>query len=216
MYVHLSTERQVSEDDYNLFPVYFAYYMLSLYVASRIITFAFSRLKRASWSTASPSKRSNVVTYVLEIVVTSILLIITFTLGHSLLFDKYPTTTAQQLTDIELVYVIITALYLFELIYRHNTNLPLVIHHFVTVIFSCLVVEILKHDIRVSIPYTFTPTGVHVEEPQLVPSDALMSGMRLALLMTLHATTEQPTFIGEYSINIASLLLHVNNEVPIL
>lgn len=123
-------------DDYYLYPIWYIVYMLLFCLAGRAIGLVFSRLYPKAWKEMSYSKRANMVTYVLELIVTTMMLVSVLVDGLSLLFDAHPTTTPSQIRVLILVNAYMTLLYLYELIYRPNTNLPLFIHHVISILIS--------------------------------------------------------------------------------
>jgi len=185
-------------DDYYLFPFWFIFYLLGLHFAAKAIMacFNYSR-RRGQWRAMDNSKRTNVVVYILEIVITSALLVMILTNGHSLLFDSQPTTTNSQLMTLQLCLVLLTALYTFELIYRPITNFPLATHHVVTIILSALMIKLVVDHSVVVVSLKMDEGGHPIVNSSLKIDERIIILMRTALILSFHAITEQPTFIGK-------------------
>lgn len=118
----------------------------------------------------SPPKQRNVVTYFLEVPVTSAALALTLTYGADVvLFECSSPANAS------IGLLLIATLYVFELVYRIETGIPLLIHHVVSVLLLVVLAFSNKDD---------------------APSAEARVNQRFALLISLHASTEQLTFVG--------------------
>ena len=182
-------------DDYFLFPFWFIFYMLGLHFAGKVIGSAMSFVQPKRWGSTAYSKRTNVVTYVLELIMTSVLLFVTLINGGSLLVKDHPDTTEAQLKVLQFCLVALSGLYLFELIYRPETNLPLAIHHVITIVMCALMVQIFIDHARVA-EGLVQVDGQLVITSSLELSQVLLDVMRVAITISFHAITEQATFIG--------------------
>ena len=119
-------------------------------------------------------KQRNVITYIWQIIVTSIVLGITLAFGSQLLV-KDRIGSVVDYTDLRISFLLITTLYVFELSYRIRTGPSLIAHHLVTILLILLV--------------TFSGYDT-------APSIESKNVQRLGFLLSLHASTEQLTFIG--------------------
>ncbi|GAQ80091.1 hypothetical protein KFL_000460035 [Klebsormidium nitens] len=118
----------------------------------------------------SPLKQRNVATYFLEVLVTSAALALTLTYGSDVLL--YGRTGSP---NVRIGLLLIATLYVFELIYRNETGIPLLLHHLITVLLLVLLVFSSKDN---------------------APSAEARIVQRFGLLISLHASTEQLTFVG--------------------
>jgi len=148
------------------------------------------------WHSMKYSKRANVVVYILEIAITTALLITTMLNGHSLFFDSQPAITEEQLKPLQLCLVILCALYIFELIYRPITNIPLALHHIITLVMCAVMMKSLI-DHSVVVVSLSIENGHPVVSHALKMTSPMLNLMRVTIILSLHAITEQPTFLGK-------------------
>jgi hypothetical protein len=130
-----------------------------------------------TWRGASFAKlghvvQRNVVTYVLEIVVTSTALGLALLYGGDLLFHNR-IGTVENFANLRMVLLLVGTLYVFELCYRVRTGVPLTVHHLVTVA------------LQVMLTFSLYDSA---------PSVEARTALRVGLLVSLHACTEQVTF----------------------
>jgi hypothetical protein len=128
----------------------------------------------ATYRKLNALKQRNVVTYVLEILVTTAALILTLVYGSDLLFVG-KTGGLNDATNGRIGLLLIATLYVFELLYRNETGLPLILHHLITILLIVLLVFSNKDD---------------------SPSAESRAFTRFGMLISLHASTEQLTFVG--------------------
>lgn len=122
----------------------------------------------------------NVVTYIVETVITTAALILVLAWGSKTLFLGQALSTEEvKITSYSLV--LIATLYTCELLYRVETNLALATHHVVAVGYVII------------IQFTFYDSAPRVGYPSALE---LQEYVRVALLLALHAVTEQPSFIA--------------------
>ncbi|GAQ82811.1 hypothetical protein KFL_001250070 [Klebsormidium nitens] len=122
----------------------------------------------------SPLKQRNVATYLLEILVTSAALVLTLTYDADILFFGRIGTLANA-TNAGIGLLLVATLYVFELIYRNETGFPLMLHHLITIVLVVLLV---------------------FSNADNAPSTEARIAQRFSLLISLHASTEQLTFVG--------------------
>jgi hypothetical protein len=146
--------------------------LLTLWLLSIVIHTALNRVP--TYRKLNALKQRNVVTYVLEILVTTAALILTLVFGSDLLF-KGKTGGLSDATNGRIGLLLIATLYVFELLYRNETGLPLILHHLITILLIVLLVFSNKDD---------------------SPSAESRAFSRFGLLISLHASTEQLTFVG--------------------
>ena len=89
------------------------------------------------------SKQAKTITYVLELIVTTCVLVATLISGKTLLFDDHPTATHDQLKVLQLCLAAMSTLYGYELIYRPQTSIPLTMHHIITILISALMIKLV-------------------------------------------------------------------------
>ena len=124
-----------------------------------------------TFTNLSEDKKRNVVTYVLQTVVTTIALALQVHGGKDILFQMEDATTPERLDIMVLALILVGTLYIWELVYREKIGLPLLIHHIVTLLLIQTCVASLLD----------TGNMIYV---------------RYAILLGFHATTEQPTFVA--------------------
>ncbi|GAQ88100.1 hypothetical protein KFL_004000030 [Klebsormidium nitens] len=137
---------------------------------------AHSALRRRAppYRTLSALKQRNTATYLLEILVTSAALVLTLAYGGDVLFFGRSGSVAAA-TNARIGLLLIASLYVFELVYRNETGIPLMLHHVVTILLIVLLDFSSKDD---------------------APSAEARAFQRFGLLVSLHASTEQLTFVG--------------------
>ncbi|KAL7424715.1 hypothetical protein Q5752_000399 [Cryptotrichosporon argae] len=141
-------------------------YFLMFYVVSNIIGFILFRTS-SIYPTLSLEHQRNVVIYIMNIIYTMIALALQLCAtpsfaGHYGLW---------QLQTLRTSGVLISALYIFELVYRVKMRLPMIAHHFLTIF-----------------AISFTVTVFEYTES--------MTYLNSAIIWLFQATTEQPTFFG--------------------
>ncbi|CAB9510093.1 expressed unknown protein [Seminavis robusta] len=119
------------------------------------------------------SKRRNVVIYILQGLATTVALGFQLYGSVDLLFWGKDTTTPDRIHACLMAWIIVCILYIWELLYRIEIGIPLLLHHIVTIIL-----------IQVGYSSFF--------------DTANLSYFRYGLLLTFHATTEQFTFVALY------------------
>ncbi|WVQ85398.1 hypothetical protein IAT38_007563 [Cryptococcus sp. DSM 104549] len=141
-------------------------YLLFFYALSQIIWFLFNRFNYI-FPTLGLEHQQNIVMYTMNIILTTIALGLQL-VATPAFTGRYRYWEVQCLRTAALT---VSALYVFELIYRVKMRIPLIAHHFLTVATMSMTVTALE--------YTQSPTY-------------LISG----LIWLFQATTEQPTFLG--------------------
>ncbi|WWC58717.1 uncharacterized protein I303_101261 [Kwoniella dejecticola CBS 10117] len=141
-------------------------YFLFFYVVSNLIWFIYFR-RSAVFPTAGLEHQKNIVMYTMNIIFTTIALALELVAspafaGRYHLWEVQALRTAGILTS---------ALYIFELIYRLKMRIPMIAHHFLTIIAISFTVTVFE--------YTQS-----------------MSYLCSAIIWLFQATTEQPTFVG--------------------
>lgn len=116
-------------------------------------------------------KRRNVVTYVFQLVATTVALALQLYGSRDILFRGQNVTTAERIDACVLAMTIIVILYLWELCYRISIGVPLMIHHVVTILLIQLG-HVSFFDIK----------------------DVLY--LRMGVLLSFYATTEQMSFVA--------------------
>lgn len=183
-------------DDYYLFPFWFLFYLLGLHVLARALEALLDRLCPRQWKAMDRSKQANVITYVLELLLTPTMLVISLVEGARLLGLSEGPITQRSLENLEMVLSYLCGLYTFELLYRPATNLPLATHHLVTIILAALMTKITQEDGRVQVVAHLTAQGQVAVTSHLEMIKRFYYPIKVAIVLSFHATTEQPTFIG--------------------
>ncbi|KAJ3999701.1 hypothetical protein F5050DRAFT_879378 [Lentinula boryana] len=141
-------------------------YMLILYMMGKATEFLLSRLA-ARYREMSFENRRNTVTYVLDTLVTGVVLVLQL-ISSPILADKY---TFDSVNMLKASALLISGLYIYELTYRPTMRWPLLIHHFCTIFAIVLILSVLAR------------TG----HPALIAAGEIW---------LFQATTEQTVFIG--------------------
>ena len=157
--------------DPSLFPWWAIHFFFITWLFSVFAEACMKRMLGGSFSSLDKGKQRNVVTYIVAFFGTTVALVAQITGGWSVLFKGDDSPSLEMIEWMTLSISTIAVLYVWELIYRSEIGLPLLIHHLVTLMLVQLVVA------------SFADTG-----------DILY--LRFALLLGLHATTEQTTFVA--------------------
>ncbi|WVQ82767.1 hypothetical protein IAT38_004899 [Cryptococcus sp. DSM 104549] len=152
--------------DPTFYPTALLGYMLFMYVCSHAIWFVYQR-RSPVFPTLGLEHQKNVVIYTMNIIFTTIALALELVAspafaGRYAFWEVQSLRTAGALTS---------ALYIFELVYRVTMRMPLIAHHFLTIIAISITVTMFE--------YTQS-----------------MSYLVSAVIWLFQATTEQPTFFG--------------------
>lgn len=141
-------------------------YFLFFYVCSHSIWFLFAR-----FSVVFPSlgieHQKNIVMYIMNIIFTTIALALQLVSTPAFRQDYH----LWEVQCLRTAGVTVSALYVFELIYRLKMRIPLIIHHFLTIIAISFTVAVFE--------YTMSTTYLNS-----------------ACIWLFQATLEQPTFLG--------------------
>lgn len=126
---------------------------------------------QAKFEALSEDKKRNVITYVLEITVTTFAVTWQVYGGKDILLRLEDTTTLHHLNWMTMALQAIAILYVWEMVYREKMGWPLLLHHLCTITL-----------IQLS-SASFADTG-NIEY------------IRAALILGFHATTEQTSFVA--------------------
>lgn len=146
------------------------HWLLSSMIRSTLLTLTYNKMD-LTFSNLSEDKKRNVVTYVVQIIVTSFALILQLYGGKDVLFHMEDATTPGRMNNMILSLSLVSTLYIWELVYREKIGLPLLVHHLVTLL--------LIQTSAASFLDTWNILYV-----------------RYALLLGFHATTEQSSFVA--------------------
>jgi hypothetical protein len=116
-------------------------------------------------------KKRNVITYIMQLIVTTTAFILQIWGGTDILFRLEDTTSEAKLNAMVLAMLLIAVLYIWELCYREQIGWPLLTHHLVTL----LLIQ--------------TSTAAFFDTQYFVY-------VRFAMLLGFHATTEQISFLA--------------------
>ncbi|WWD09406.1 hypothetical protein V865_007529 [Kwoniella europaea PYCC6329] len=141
-------------------------YFLFFYVVSNILWFIYFR-HSSVFPTLGLEHQKNVVIYTMNIIFTTIALALELVAAPAFA-QRYALWEVQCLRTAG---VLVSALYIFELIYRLKMRIPMIAHHFLTIIAISFTVTVFE--------YTQS-----------------MSYLISAVIWLFQATTEQPTFFG--------------------
>lgn len=162
-------DKEVRIHDMTWFCANYVYFMLALVVASKfiesVILPTFLRNFRENYSQRDVR---NMVTYILEVVVTSGCFYLNVTSGIKIVQQVH---TNFDFEMHRLMLVILSCLYIYELFYRLDMNFQLFLHHVITIIFVV----------------------VGLEAAYVTRDSKFMAG---SVILALTATTEQATFIA--------------------
>ncbi|KAJ7099429.1 hypothetical protein B0H15DRAFT_546662 [Mycena belliarum] len=148
------------------YPVPAVLFFLSLYVSGKFTELILSRYS-IEFPKLSFEHRRNTVAYCLSTLWTTVALVLQLC-ASPLLAEKY---TFDRIDLVKLAGLVISGLYIWELIYRASLRLPILIHHFCTLFATILIIATLQET-----------------------HHAALSS--LGLLWIFHASTEQSIFIG--------------------
>ncbi|SJL08431.1 uncharacterized protein ARMOST_11795 [Armillaria ostoyae] len=148
------------------YPIPTFIYMLILYICANCIEFVLLRYSKVFVQLSFENQR-NTVTYVLNTFWTSVALALQL-IASPTLGERY---TSERVGEIRVAAMVISGLYVFELAYRKQMRLPLLIHHF-SALFSIIFLQVMLQ------------VSMHIE--------IICAG----LLWLFQATTEQSIFIG--------------------
>jgi hypothetical protein len=150
-------------------------YILILWAASAFVRHLFQNSLPSQWckefEELDAEKQRNVVTYVMEIVVTTFALAAQLYGGADILFRRDDVTSATHADWMVLSLMSIAILYVWEMVYREKFGWPLLLHHLCTLLFIQLVFA----------SYFQTHQVLYI---------------RSALALGLYATTEQSSFVA--------------------
>ncbi|WVW82297.1 hypothetical protein I302_104303 [Kwoniella bestiolae CBS 10118] len=141
-------------------------YFLMFYVVSNILWFIYFR-RSSIFPTLGLEHQKNIVMYTMNIIFTTIALALEL-VATPAFAGRYALWEVQCLRTGG---VLVSALYIFELIYRLKMRTPMIAHHFLTIIAISFTVTVFE--------YTQS-----------------MSYLNSAVIWLFQATTEQPTFLG--------------------
>ncbi|KAJ7496695.1 hypothetical protein FB451DRAFT_1208433 [Mycena latifolia] len=161
-----SEPETISATTVAFYPVPAVIYFLLLYISGKITEFGLLRFS-VGFLKLSFEHRRNTVAYFLTTFWTTVALILQLC-ASPILAEKYTWTCIDL---IKLAGLIVSGLYIWELMYRCSLRLPILMHHFCTIFASILIIVALQE----------------TQHPAL--------GV-LALLWIFHATTEQSLFIA--------------------
>ncbi|KAJ6484428.1 hypothetical protein C8R47DRAFT_1280570 [Mycena vitilis] len=148
------------------YPVPAVLYFLILYISAKVAERFMARFS-VGFTKLSFDHKRNTLAYVLNTFWTTAALVLQIC-ASPILAEKY---TLDQIDLVKLAGLLVSGLYIWEMIYRPSLRIPILIHHFCTLFATVLIVCVLEK----------------TEHPALGP---------LALLWLFHATTEQAIFIG--------------------
>jgi hypothetical protein len=150
-------------------------FFLAIWLLSSLIRQALLRMKyldiNNNFGGLDEGKKRNVVTYIMQVLVTSLAFILQIYGSLDILFRNEDSTSQTRFQYMVLSIQAIAVLYVWELCYRVNIGWPLLVHHVVTVML-----------IQLSTASSFD-TNDSVE-------------IRLAILLGFNATTEQVSFVA--------------------
>jgi hypothetical protein len=150
-------------------------YFLILWASSAFVRYLFQNSLPSKWraefAELDVEKQRNVVTYVLEIVVTTFALAAQLYGGADVLFRRDEVTSETHADWMLLSLMCIAILYVWEMVYRERFGWPLLLHHLSTLLFIQLVV------------------ATYFQMHQVLY-------IRCALALGLYATTEQLSFVA--------------------
>lgn len=159
---------------FHQYPFMSLMFFLSLYVLAKMTNKGFEKYFGKVYTDLDIDKQRIAVTYVLEIMVTSGLLIVMTYGSKTMLFVDYKETSHEETQAIMSGVHGMVALYTFELVYRVSFGIPLLVHHMVTIALAHLIACCMY------------------ERPSINTLDI----MRANVLMAYTAITEQPSFIA--------------------
>jgi len=135
---HLFTPTGVQ--DMTWFSADYVYYIFSFLVFSEVSIFIMKRFlpKHHGFSAFSLRVQRNMAVYVLEVVVTFVLFILTVSSGMELIAGK---GSSHDLIIARTNLSLLIALYLFELCYRPDMNWQLTLHHIITIALCIIIVQ---------------------------------------------------------------------------
>ncbi|RXK42464.1 hypothetical protein M231_00018 [Tremella mesenterica] len=152
--------------DPTFYPIAVFGYMLLYYVAAKVI-YRFYTLKNGVFEQLSLQNQQNVVVYTLSFIVTTIAL--GLQLAATPAFAGHYSLTG--VGSLRTAGTLISSLYCFELVYRLHMRLPVIAHHFLTIL-------------AISLSWT------------LFENTQSMSFYVSAIIWLFYATTDQLTFVG--------------------
>lgn len=145
-------------------------YFLALWVVAVVAHKALGRYCD-SYKNLAMDKQRNVISYVLQLLITTLVFVVQLYAGRDILFRLNDAPTPATIHWLTYSILMINVLYIWELIYRISIGWPLLLHHLVTILLIQLV----------------TATFFDTHQIQY---------LRVALLMGFHATTEQLSFVA--------------------
>ncbi|KAJ6484429.1 hypothetical protein C8R47DRAFT_1217315 [Mycena vitilis] len=148
------------------YPVAGVLYFLLLYISAKATELCLARFS-VGFLKLSFDHRRNTIAYVLNTFWTTVALALQLC-ASPILAEQY---TFDRIDLVKLAGLLVSGLYIFELVYRFSLRLPILIHHFCTLFATVLIVCVLQR----------------TQHPALAS---------LGLLWIFHATTEQSIFVG--------------------
>lgn len=118
-------------------------YLCILYFSAKATDFALHRISR-TYASLTPANKKTTTVYVLNVIFTATALA-TQLVAMPMLRQEY---TKFRLDCVKVSGVIITGLYLFELIYRESMRWPMLLHHFSTIFAMSFVVVTLERTMQ--------------------------------------------------------------------
>ena len=149
---------------------FLALWLLSVLFRKALLQMKYLDIKNNFYGLDETKKR-NVITYIMELLVTILAFILQIYGGLDILFRNQDTTSQTRLEWMVFSVQAIAVLYVWELCYRVNTGWPLLVHHLVTILLIQLA------------------TASYFDTQNIV-------WIRFAILLGFYATTEQISFVA--------------------
>ena len=169
-----------SRVEYNLYssfqyPWFCLNYLIIVWVAASLSSHALSKTRAAGigerFLALTDDKRRNVITYVIQLILTSIALVLQVGGSWEILIQFKDTTSQTHLNWMVFAIQTVSVLYVWELVYRLKIGLPLLSHHLITLLLS-----------QLSTASFFDTQDIFY--------------IRFAILLGFYATTEQLSFLA--------------------
>jgi len=148
-------------------------YFVLLWIVSSVIKYCLDNYKgsNSTISSLTENQKRNIVTYVIEIVGTSLALYTQIYGGVDILFRLKNETTRHRVEMTILSLYMVVVIYIWEIIYRFRTGSALLLHHIITLLLIQLCLASFSDTENLSI-------------------------LRIGTTLLLHATTEQLSFVA--------------------
>ena len=150
--------------------LFMTFWLLSNVIEQYFLRFAGNNI-RDTFKSLDANKQNNVIIYVVQIIGTLVALILQVWGGADVVFQWEDATTNARMEALQVSIQLINVLYIWELIYRKEIGVPLLIHHLVTIV-----------NIQLATASFFDTHDVLY--------------VRFGVLIGFHATTEQLSFVA--------------------